>query len=122
MVCFLSVFFLSLSLSFFFFPFFYRYFPGQTLTIRKIGGTGEGIIICLVFHFHPLTNIHLTHRDFYHLFLLDLSVITRLMRLALLRYLDFICIFMNGIKSELLNLTFQSDCEYLSSYHPSITK
>ena len=41
-------------------------------------GTGEGIIIFLVFHFHPLTNIHLIHRDFYHLFLLDLFVITRL--------------------------------------------
>ena len=116
LVCFLSVFFfLSLSLSSFFL-FFYRYFPWQTLTIPKIGETGEGIIIFLVFHFHPLTNIHLTHRNFYHLFLRDLSVITRLMRLALLRYLDFICIFMDGIKSELLTLTFQSDCEYLSSY------
>ena len=41
-------------------------------------GTGEEIIIFLVFHFHPLTNIHLVHRDFYHLFLLDLFVITRM--------------------------------------------
>ena len=61
-----------------FLSFFYRYFPWKTLTIHKTGGTGEGIIIFLVFHFHPLTNIHLIHRDFYHLFLLDLFVITRL--------------------------------------------
>ena len=40
------------------FIFFYWYFLWQTLTIHKIGGTGEGIIIFLVFHFHPLTNIH----------------------------------------------------------------
>ena len=71
-------------------------------------GTGEGIIIFFVFHFHPLTNIHLIHRDFYHLFLLDLFVIT-MMKLVLLRYLHFIYIFMNVIKSELLILTFQSD-------------
>ena len=31
------------------------------------------------------------------------------MRLALLRDLHFICIFINAIKSELLTLTFQSD-------------
>ena len=31
------------------------------------------------------------------------------MRLVLLRYLHFICIFMDAIKSELLALTFQSD-------------
>ena len=31
------------------------------------------------------------------------------MRLVLLRYLHFICIFMDAIKSELLTLTFQSD-------------
>ena len=64
---------------FVFYPYFflfYQYFHWQTLTIHKIGGTGEGIIIFLVFHFHPLTNIHLIHRDFYHLFLLDLFVIT----------------------------------------------
>ena len=30
------------------------------------------------------------------------------MRLVLLRYLDFICIFMDAIKSELLTFTFQS--------------
>ena len=75
LVCLLSVFFFSFFLLFFF---FYLYFPWQTLAIHKIEGTGEGIIIFLVFHFHPLTNIHLIHRDFYHLFLLDLFVITRL--------------------------------------------
>ena len=37
------------------------------------------------------------------------------MRLAFLRYLHFMCIFMYAIKSELLTLTFQSDCEDLSS-------
>ena len=76
LVCLLSVFFFSFFLLFFF---FYLYFPWQTLAIHKIEGTGEGIIIFLVFHFHPLTDIHLIHRDFYHLFLLDLFVITRLM-------------------------------------------
>ena len=57
---------------------FYRCFPWQTRTIHKIGETGEGIITFLVFHFHLLTNIHLIHRDFYHLFLVDLFAITRL--------------------------------------------
>ena len=38
------------------------------------------------------------------------------MGLILLRYLHFICIFMDEIKSELLTLTFQSDCEDVSSY------
>ena len=64
--------------SFFFFVFFYSYFPWQTLTIHRIAGIGEGIIVFLVFHFHPLTNIHLVHRDFYHFFLINLFVITRL--------------------------------------------
>ena len=36
------------------------------------------MIIFLVFHFHPLTNIHLIYRNFYHLFLLHLFVIIRL--------------------------------------------
>ena len=70
LVCFLSV---------FFFPYFLflLVFPWQTLMIHKIGGTGEGIII-FAFYFHLLTNIHFIHRDFYHLFLFDLFVITRL--------------------------------------------
>ena len=38
------------------------------------------------------------------------------MRLVLLIYLFFVCIFMDTIKSELLTLTFQSDCEDWSSY------
>ena len=75
LVCVLSVFFHSFFLLF---VFFYRYFSWQTLTIHKIGGTGEGIIIFLVFHFHPLTSIHSIYRDFYHLFLLDLFVIIKL--------------------------------------------
>ena len=71
---------LAFYLYFFFFLsiFFYRYFPWQTQTITMIAGNGEGIIIFLVFYFHPLTNIHLVHRDFYHFFLIDLFVITRL--------------------------------------------
>ena len=64
LVCFLSVLFF--------------FFPWQTLTIHNIGGTGEKIIIFLLLHFHPLAKIHLIHRDFYLLFLLDLFVITRL--------------------------------------------
>ena len=41
------------------------------------------------------------------------------MRLVLLRYLHFICIFIDTIKSELLTLTltFHSNCEDLN-YHP----
>ena len=61
-----------------FFCFFYRYFPWQTLTIHMIAGNGEGNIIYLVFHFYPLTNIHLVHRDFHHFFLIYLFVIARL--------------------------------------------
>ena len=38
------------------------------------------------------------------------------MRLVLLRYLHFICIFVDAVKSELLTLTFQSDCEDLNLY------
>ena len=71
----IRIFFLSFFLLFFF---FYWYFPWQTLKIHKIGETGEEIIIFLVFHFNLLTNIHLIHRDFYHLFLLDLFAIFRL--------------------------------------------
>ena len=75
LVCVLSVFFFFLS---FFFFFFYRYFPWQTLTIHRIAGKVEGIIIFYGFHFHPLTNIDLVHRDFYQFFLIDLFIITRL--------------------------------------------
>ena len=104
MVCVLqySYFFLS----FLFFLLFLLVFS-LTDTNESKDRTGEGIIF-LVFHFHPLTNIYLIHRDFYHLFLLDLFVIT-MVGLVNLRYLHFICIFMNAIKSELLTLTFQLD-------------
>ena len=66
------------------------------ITIHKIGGTEEGIIIFLVFHFHALTSIHLIHGDFYHLFLINLFVITKL--IADETCSDEICIFMDAIK------------------------
>ena len=49
-----------------------------TDTNDSYDGTGERIIIFLAFHLHTLMNIYLIHRDFYHLGLLDLFVITRL--------------------------------------------
>ena len=61
----IRIFFLSFFLLLFF---LYRLFPWQTLTIHSIAGKGEGIIIFLVFYFHPLTNIHLVHQDFYDFF------------------------------------------------------
>ena len=64
LVCVVSVFFSFFLLIFF----FCWYFPWQTLTIHKIAGMGEGIIVFLVLHFHPLTNIHLVHWDFYYFF------------------------------------------------------
>ena len=72
-LCCIRIFFLS-----FFFFFFYWYFPWQTLTVHRIAGMGEEIIVFLAFHFHPLTSIHLVHRDFYHFFLINISIITRL--------------------------------------------
>ena len=58
-----------------------------------------------------LVNIHLIHRDFYHFFYSIYLYLPDwlMMRLVLLRYLHFICIFMDAIKSELLTLTFQRD-------------
>ena len=38
------------------------------------------------------------------------------MRLVLLKYCIFLKIFIDAVKSELLTLIFQSDCEDLSSY------
>ena len=73
-MCYIRIFFLSVFLVFFLF----LSVISLTDTNGLQNGTGEGIIIFFVFHFHPLTNIHLIHRDFYHLFLLDLFVITRL--------------------------------------------
>ena len=49
----------------------------NTNKVQRIAGMGEGINVFLVFH--SLTNIHLVHRDFYHFFLINLFVITRLM-------------------------------------------
>ena len=75
LVCVLSSFF-SFFLLFFF---FYRYFPWQTLTIDRIAGKGEGIIIFLVFNLHPLTNIHLVQLRFLEpFFLLKLILLARL--------------------------------------------
>ena len=74
LVCVVSVFFFFLFLLFF----LYWYFPWETLTIHRTVGMGEWIIVFLVFHFHPLTNIYLVYRDFYHFFLINLFVITRL--------------------------------------------
>ena len=71
LVCVLSIFFYFLSSFFFFFS---RYFPWQTLTIRR---DGRGNYYFSYFP-HPLTNIQLIHRDFHLLFLLNLFVITRL--------------------------------------------
>ena len=71
-MCFIRIFFF---LRFFI---FYRYFLWQTLTIHRIAGRREGIIIFLVLHFLPPVNIHLVHRDFSHFFLIDLFVIVRL--------------------------------------------
>ena len=65
----------------------------------------------LVFLFHSITNIHLVHRDFYHFFLIDLFVITRLLgdETCSPWIFTFTSIFISAIKSELLPLTFQSD-------------
>ena len=108
LVCNLSVFFYFLLL----FCFFYRYFSRQVLTIHWIAGKGEGIIIFLVFNFHPLTNFQLVHWDFYHFFLLKLIVIPRMIAYETCfpgRFAFFFCIFIYAITSELLTLTFQSD-------------
>ena len=72
LVCVVFVFFSFLSSIF-----CYRYFPWQTLTNHRIAGTGEGILF-FVYHFYPITNFALIHRGFYHLFVLDLFIITKL--------------------------------------------
>ena len=54
-------------------------------------------------------NINLIHQDFYHLFVLDLSAITRMISDGICSPLQYFCIFMDATKSELLALTFQSD-------------
>ena len=56
---------------FVFYPYFFSFYFSflsvfsLTLAFHKIEGTGEAIIIFLVFHLYLLTNIHLIHRDFY---------------------------------------------------------
>ena len=74
-VCVLSVLFFFFLLFFFFFD---RHFPLMTVTIHRTTWKGEGVLIFLVSHFHLLMNINLVHRDFYHLCLIDLFVIARL--------------------------------------------
>ena len=73
-LCSVRIFFVS----FFFVIFFYRYFSWQTRAIHRITGKREPVLIFLDFHFYPLTNIYLVHRDFYHFCLVDLFVFTRL--------------------------------------------
>ena len=75
LICVLSVFFFFLS-SFSFL--FLSVLPLTDTNDSQNNKNVEGIIIFLVFHFHLLTNIHLVHWDFYHFFLIDLFVITRL--------------------------------------------
>ena len=107
LVCALSAFFSP----FFFVFFFYWYFSWQTLTIRRITRKGEEVLIFHVFHFHLLTNIHLVYRDFYRFCLVDLFIITRLIgdETCSPQRFAFFWIFIDEIRSELLNLTFQSD-------------
>ena len=76
LVCVLSIFFFFFSL-FFFFSFSVGIFLTDTNDSQDSRDVEE-IIIFLTFNFHLLRNIHLAHRDFYHFFLTDLSVITRL--------------------------------------------
>ena len=124
LVCVVSVFFFLPSFVFF----FDWYFPWQTLTIHRIAGIGEGIIVFLVFHFHPLTNIHLVHRDFYHFFLINLFVITRLIAYETSSPNKFAFYFhfhwCNLSRSYCLihfKLTLWG-FELISNYHPFITK
>ena len=119
MVCVLSAIFFFLS--FFFFQIFYRYFLWQTLTIHRIAEKEEGIIIFLFFHFQPLTNIHLVNRDFYHFFLIDLFVITRLITdetCSPFRDLHFICIYIDAIKWHCQNLSSDQTIALLLQIEP----
>ena len=75
------MFYLYFFLSFFLVIFLFISVFSLTDTNDSKDGAGKGIIIFLVFHFHPLTNIHLIYGDFYHsiyLFLLDLFIFTKL--------------------------------------------
>ena len=89
-----------------------QYFTCQTITNYRMSGKGEGVIIFLVLYFHPLANIHLVYRDFYHFFLINLFVIiTRLIAdvTCSSKRFTFYLHFHDAIESELLTLTFQSD-------------
>ena len=97
---------ISFFLSFFLVFFLFLSLFSLTDNNDSSDGTGEGIIIFLVFHFHPLTNIHFIYWHFYLFFLLDLF--DRSDSWWGLFSLD-ICIFIDAINSELLTLTFQSD-------------
>ena len=103
------------------FFFFYRSFPWQALTIYRIAGNGEGIFIFLP----PPANTHSfsssRFQPLLHFFLLDLFLVIRLMALVLLRYLHFICIFIDAVKLELLTLTFQSNIVNIWA-HTKLTK
>ena len=116
----------AFSLVFFFlsFLFFFLFLSVFSLTDNKDSkdGTGEGIIIFLVFHFHPLINIHLVHRDFYHLFLIVIDFdISKLHCEDLGSYQTITFL----LQSERLNkLTFTplpttAYLSYLPSPHPS---
>ena len=72
LVCVPSVFFFFLS------SFFSAVFSLIDTNGCRIARKGDGIIIFLVFNFHLLTNIYLFHRNFYHFFLLDIFIITRM--------------------------------------------
>ena len=107
MVCVLPIFF-----SFFHSPFCYLFLSVFALTdtndlqdSRHI----EGIIVLHVFHFDPLTNIHLVYQHFSHFFLIDLFVITRLIADETCSLLIFVFLCIDPIKSDILTFTFQSD-------------
>ena len=122
MVCVLSVFSFFLS----FFSFFYWYFSWQKLTVYKIGGTGKGIIIFLVFHFHPVTNIHLINRYFWHLvtrsicnyqtdswwdlFSLDVCILFAFIRMQLSRSYFKVTSWVFDLLSNYQTLLLQSEC------------
>ena len=105
-------------LSCFFFFFFCRYFPLQTVTIHKIGGTEENHYFSC-FPPSPANENSFNWSRFLPFIFNSIYLQLQgwyLMRLVVLRYLHFICIFMDAIKSELLTLTFESDLKDLSLY------
>ena len=73
-VCVLSVFFSFFVLFFLFLSVFSFIDTKYSQDYRE----GRGNPCFLAFHFHPLTKIHLVHRDFYHFLLINHFVINRL--------------------------------------------